>query len=197
MELSLDLNKRYTYADYLTWMDDVRRELIEGFIKMLPAPRLSHAEVSRKISLYFELYLMKNQCRCKVYYAPVDVRFPKNGETEYDKIETVVQPDIFVVCDLTKLDDDGCCGAPDMVVEILSPSTAKTDMTEKFVLYETHGVREYWIVHPKDKAIHVFLLQDNGKFDAGCMYERKGKIPVHIFDGYLIDLDDIFAEIKS
>ena len=196
MNISLDLSKRYTYADYLTWMDDVRRELIEGFIKMLPAPRLSHAEVSRKISLHLELYLMMNQCTCKVFYAPVDVRFPKGAETGYDKIDTVVQPDIFVVCDLSKLDEDGCCGSPDMIVEIISPSTAKKDMTEKFVLYEEHGVREYWIVHPKDKAIHAFLLQDNGKYDTGKMYERKGKIPVHIFNGYLIDLADIFSEIK-
>jgi len=198
MELSLDLSKRYTYADYLTWVDDVRRELIEGFIKMMPAPRLSHAEVSREIYRYLDHIIMQNKGNtCKVFYAPVDVRFPKGGEIEYDKIYTVVQPDIFVVCDPSKLDEDGCCGAPDMIVEILSPSTAKKDFTEKFVLYEEHGVREYWIVHPKEKAVHVFLLQDNGKYDAGYMYERKGKIPVHIFDGYLIDMEDIFREIKN
>ena len=192
MELSLDLSKRYTYADYLTWMDNVRRELIEGFIKMMPAPRLSHAEVSRNITLHLGLYLMQNQCQCKVFYAPVDVRFPKGGETGYDKIDTIVQPDIFVVCDPSKLDEDGCCGAPDMIVEILSPSTAKKDMTEKFVLYEEHGVKEYWIVHPKDKAIHVFLMQADGKYDAGCIYERGGKIPVQVFDGYLLDLEALF-----
>lgn len=162
---------------------------------MLPAPRLSHAEVSRKISFQLALYLTRNQSKCKVFYAPVDVRFPKKGETEYDKIDTVVQPDIFVVCDLSKLDEDGCCGAPDMVVEILSPSTARKDMTEKFVLYEANGVREYWIVYPKDKAVHVFLLQDDGKYDAGHIYERLGKIPVHIFNGYLIDMEDIFLEV--
>ena len=197
MELSLDLNKRYTYADYLTWIDDVRRELIEGFIKMLPAPCLAHAEVSKNITWTLETAVRKNKSNCKVFYAPVNVRFPKNGETQYDKIDTVVQPDIFVVCDPSKLDEDGCCGAPDMIVEILSPSTARRDMNEKFSLYEEHGVSVYWIVHPKEKAIHVFLMQADGKYDDGRIYERGGKIPVHVFDGYLIDLKDIFSEIRN
>ena len=192
MELSLDLTKRYTYADYLTWLDDKARELINGMIKMLPAPRRKHADVSYSISWYLGAILKKNKCKCKVYTAPFDVRFPKNGETAYDKIDTVVQPDICVVCDLSKLDERGCCGAPDMIVEILSPSTGKKDMTEKFVLYEESGVMEYWIVYPDSKAIAVFLLQDDGKYDAGTVYELEGKVPVHVFDDHLIDLDDIF-----
>jgi Uma2 family endonuclease len=194
MELSLDLNKRYTYADYLTWFDDVRRELIEGFIKMLPAPRRVHAEVGYNISWQLGSFLKNNECKCKVYPAPFDVRLPTNGETASDKIDTVVQPDICVVCDPSKLDDRGCCGAPDMIVEVLSPSTGKRDMTEKFVLYEKSGVREYWIVYPKDEAVHVFLLQNDGKYNAGCVYERETKVPVHIFDGYFIDLQDIFEK---
>jgi len=194
MELSLDINKRYTYADYLTWFDGVRRELIEGFIKMLPAPRRAHAEVSSNITWYLESVVRKNKSKCKVYYAPFDVRFPKHGETAYDQIDTVVQPDICVVCDLSKLDERGCCGAPNMIVEILSPSTGKKDMNEKFALYEEHGVKEYWIVYPNDKAVHVFLLQEDGKYNAGTTYELEGKVPVHIFDNYLIDLDDIFEK---
>jgi Uma2 family endonuclease len=193
MELSLDLNKRYTYADYLTWLDDKRRELIDGFIKMMsPAPRRVHARASYRISLHLGLCLMKNKGKCEVYSAPFDVRFPKDGETAHDKIYTVVQPDICVVCDLSKLDELGCCGAPDMIVEILSPSTSKRDLNDKFNLYEEHGVKEYWIVHPKDKAINVFLLQEDGKYDAGALYELEGKVPIHIFNDYLIDLDDIF-----
>ena len=192
MELVLDLKKRYTYADYLTWMDNVRRELIEGFIKLIPAPRDIHVEVCYNITGNLWSILKKNNGRCKVRPAPFDVRFPKNGETANDKIYTVVQPDISVICDLSKLDEDGCLGAPDMIIEVLSPSTAKKDWNEKFNLYEEHGVKEYWIVHPKDKAITVFLLQDNAKYDAGILYEREGAIPVHIFDGYLIDLSDIF-----
>jgi len=193
MELSLDLNRRYTYADYLTWLDDKARELINGFIKMMsPAPISAHARVSSNITWYLESVVRKNKGKCQVFYAPFDVRLPKNGETAYDKIDTVVQPDICVICDPSKIDERGCCGAPDMIVEILSPSTAKKDMTEKFTLYEESGVKEYWIVHPKDKAINVFLLQENGKYDEGALYELEGKVPVHIFDNYLIDLDDIF-----
>jgi Uma2 family endonuclease len=140
---------------------------------------------------------MKNSGGCKVRPAPFDVRFPKNGETADKKIYTVVQPDISVICDLSKLDEAGCLGAPDMIVEVQSPSTAKRDWIEKFALYQEHGVREYWIVHPKDKSVHVFILQDNGQYDAGSFYERKGKVPVHVFDGYLIDLEDIFGKQTS
>ena len=193
MELLLDLNKRYTYADYLTWLDDKARELIHGFIKMMsPAPHPIHARTSYKISFHLGLYLMRNKGKCEVFHAPFDVRFPKQGETADNQIDTVVQPDICVVCDLSKLDDRGCCGAPDLIVEILSPSTFKKDVTEKFALYEEHGVKEYWIVHPKDKAITVFLLQENGKYDEGTLYERSGKVPVYIFNNCSISLDDIF-----
>ena len=192
MELSLDLNKRYTYADYLTWFDDKTRELINGFIKMMAAPRVEHAEIIKNIYRHFDSIVLRNKGKCKMFFAPFDVRFPKKGETADDKIDTVVQPDICVICDLSKLDERGCCGAPDMIVEVLSLSTYKKDVTEKFALYEASGVKEYWIVHPKDKGIHVFLLQEDGKYDAGTIYEAKGDIPVHVFDNYLIDLKDLF-----
>ena len=136
--------------------------------------------------------IVKNNGKCEVYSAPFDVRFPKNGETADDKIYTVVQPDICVVCDLSKLDELGCCGAPDMIVEILSPSTMKKDLTKKFDLYEENGVKEYWIVHPNDKTVNVFILKEDGKYDDGIIYEFDGKIPIRIFDNYLIDLNDIF-----
>ena len=193
MELTLDLKKRYTYSDYLTWLDDTRRELIDGFIQLMsPAPKRIHVDVNAEIFWILKSIVKINKGKCKVYDAPFDVRFPKNGENANDKIYTVVQPDVCVICDLSKLDDLGCCGAPDMIVEILSPSTQKKDINEKFNLYEEHGVKEYWIVHPNDKTINVFLLQENGKYDEGKIYEIEGKIPVHIFDNYLIDLDDIF-----
>ncbi len=194
MELSLDLKKRYTYADYLTWMDDVRRELINGFIKLMsPAPRMRHADVSYNISWYLGAIIKQNKEKCKIFNAPFDVRFPKQGETADDKIDTVVQPDICVVCDLSKLDDRGCCGAPDMIVEVLSPSTHKKDITEKFDLYEASGVKEYWIVHPYEKVVQVFLLQENGKYDEGTTYEWGGNIPVYIFNNHLVAFEDIFG----
>ena len=196
MELSLDIKKQYTYADYLTWLDGKTRELINGFIqKMSPAPRLEHAEINKNIYWHFESIVRKNKVRCKVFFAPFDVRFPKQGEISDDKIDTVVQPDICVICDLSKLDYRGCCGAPDMIVEILSPSTTKKDVFDKFALYEVSGVKEYWIVHPKDKAVSVFLLQENGKYNSGITYEMEGKIPIYIFDNYQIDLNDIFEKI--
>jgi len=193
MELSLDLNKRYTYADYLTWLDDKRRELINGFIKIMsPAPRPLHVEVSSNIMGELRIIVKRNKGKCKVYHAPFDVRFPRNGETANDKIDTVVQPDVCVVCDLSKIDKRGCCGAPDMVVEVLSLSTAKKDMTEKFTLYEEFGVKEYWIVNPDEQAILSFILQESGKYNEGTLYSLEEKIPVYIFDNYLIDLNDIF-----
>jgi len=194
MELSLDMKKRYTYADYLTWLDDQSRELINGFIRLMsPAPRMRHADVSFNIAGNLWTILKKHKGKCKVFTAPFDVRFPKQGETADDRIDTVVQPDICVVCDLSKLDDRGCCGAPDMIVEILSPSTLKKDVTEKFDLYESSGVKEYWIVHPTDKVIQIFLLQEDGKYNAGAMYEWGGQIPVHTFNNHPIDFEDIFG----
>jgi Uma2 family endonuclease len=99
-----------------------------------------------------------------------------------------------VVCDLSKLDERGCCGAPDMIVEILSPSTHKKDITEKFDLYEASGVKEYWIVHPYEKVIQVFLLQEDGKYDEGTTYEWGGEVPVYIFNNHPIAFDDIFGD---
>ena len=141
---------------------------------------------------FLDAIVTRNNGKCEVFYAPFDVRFPKQGETSNDKIDTVVQPDICVICDLSKIDERGCCGAPDMIVEIISPSTARKDIYEKFNLYEKSGVKEYWIVHPKDKAINVFILQQNGKYDEGTTYEWEGKIPVSIFGNKLIDFKDIF-----
>jgi len=193
MELSLDLNRRYTYADYITWLDDKTRELIHGFIKMMsPAPRVAHAEICSNVLSHFRVIVRKNKGKCKVFTAPFDVRFPKQGEIADDKIDTVVQPDICVICDLSKIDKRGCCGSPDMIVEVLSPSTIKKDVTEKFALYEEHGVKEYWIVHPEGKAVNVFLLQEDGKYSSGITYEWEGKIPISVFDNYPIDLSDIF-----
>ena len=166
MELALDMTKRYTYADYLTWLDDVRRELIDGVVSLMSAPLRIHAKVSRNTVRALDDYLRKSNCSCEVYDAPFDVRIPHNGETEDNKIYTVVQPDISVICDHAKLDDRGCCGAPDMIIEILSPGNRKKDMYDKFLLYEKAGVREYWIANPKTKmaaggnAGGFFLLRD-------------------------------------
>jgi Uma2 family endonuclease len=192
MELSLDLNKRYTYADYLTWWDDRRRELVNGFIRMMsPAPTSQHQEITLKLSVKLYGIIEKHKGKCKIFQAPFDVRLFRNDERDDNLIDTVVQPDICIVCDAAKIDRRGCLGAPDFIAEIQSPATAKYDLNDKFNLYEAVGVREYWVVFPYDKSILQFILQPGRKYDKGTLYET-GKVPVHIFDGMEIDLNDIF-----
>jgi len=190
--LNLDESKRYTYADYLTWLDDKRRELINGFIHLMSAPNELHARIAFNWGLWTGMFIRKRKGKCRIYHAPFDVRLPLNNETADDKIYDVVQPDICVICDLSKLDERGCIGAPDLIVEVLSPLTLKYDWNYKFNLYETAGVREYWIVDPKTKVVNVFLLQPNGKYDLGTVYECNQKAPVHIFEGFEIDLNKLF-----
>ncbi|MCL2435133.1 MAG: Uma2 family endonuclease [Lentimicrobiaceae bacterium] len=190
--LNLDLSKRYTYADYLTWFDDVRRELIDGFIHIMSAPNELHARISFNLVLWAGTFFRKRKAKCRIYHAPFDVRLPVEGSKEDDEIYDVVQPDICVICDLSKIDEKGCIGAPDLIVEILSPSTSKKDRTLKFNLYEKAGVREYWMISPKTGRLHVFILQPNGKYDAGTIYEYDQKASVHIFEGMEINLKDLF-----
>jgi Uma2 family endonuclease len=190
--VTLDSNRRYTYADYLTWFDDQRRELIDGFVRMMsPAPGRIHQEISFILGNVLYEHIKKYKGKCKVYAAPFDVRLPKNGETADNKIYTVVQPDLCVVCDLSKLDDNGCLGAPDLVIEIQSPSTAQYDLTRKFDLYEASGVREYWVVYPQG-SVEAFILQPDGKYGNGILYDKGQKMPVHIFNGLKINVDEIF-----
>jgi Uma2 family endonuclease len=185
----------YTYADYLSWIDDKRRELINGVVfDLLSAPTRWHAGITTNLASVVNWFIKKRKGKCKVFHAPFDVRLPKNGETADNKVYTVVQPDICVVCDPNKLDEKGCIGAPDLIVEVQSPSTAKRDLYEKFNLYEEAGVREYWVVFSGDKGLTVFLLQENGKFDEGTSYQFTGKVPVSIFKGLEIDLEELFAE---
>jgi Uma2 family endonuclease len=191
----LNSSRLYTYADYLSWIDDKRRELIDGVVyDLLSAPSRFHAKISGSIFGRFWSYINRRKGKCEVYIAPFDVRFPKNGETAADKIYTVVQPDICVICDPEKLDEKGCIGAPDLIVEVQSPSTAQRDLNEKFNLYEKAGVKEYWVVFPGDKSLTVFLMQKNGKFNEGTAYEYEGKVPVSIFKGLEIDLKTLFKD---
>ncbi|MFN8254430.1 MAG: Uma2 family endonuclease [Bacteroidales bacterium] len=194
MELNLDITKRYSFADYLTWMDDKRRELYNGFVKMMtPVPRRIHQEISGNLSFLFKSYLKKK--KCKIYTAPFDVRLPVNGEKADDKILTVVQPDICIICDLSKLDDKGCIGAPDMIIEIVSESNSKNDVVDKFLIYEKFGVKEYWIVFPYERTVNVFFLNQSGKYELTGMFAEDSKIPVQIFGGDLtLDLKEIFEE---
>ncbi len=188
----LDFLKVYTYADYLTWYFDERLELIKGYIhRMSPAPLNLHQRVVTNIGGEIQHYLKRK--KCKVYIAPFDVRFPKKGEEINDnKICTVLQPDICVVCDSSKLDEKGCVGAPDMIVEVVSVSSAKKDLDYKFNIYEESGVAEYWLVYPKDKSITIYLLDEKGKYQLKYIFTNEGKVPVTTVAGLEIDMEDVF-----
>ncbi|MBU0701840.1 Uma2 family endonuclease [bacterium] len=181
--------EKYTYKDYLNWPDEERWELIDGIAyDMSPAPSVDHQDILGVLFTEFFVYLKGKPC--KVFLAPLDVILPKDDEAEED-CQTVVQPDILVVCDRTKLDSKKCKGAPDLAIEILSPSTTKKDMTVKFSLYERVGVKEYWIVHPLDKTIFVYKLEGN-KYARAEMYSAEDKIKVGIFEDLEIDLAAVF-----
>lgn len=146
----------HTYAEYAAWPDDVRYELIDGIAyAMDPAPTRRHQEVALELARQIADALEGSPCR--PYIAPFDVRLPRADEAD-GKIDTVVQPDISVICDKAKLDERGCRGAPDWIVEVLSPGSAGHDQVVKRELYERVGVREYWLVHPIDKVVTIYLL---------------------------------------
>jgi Uma2 family endonuclease len=191
--LKLKEQELYTYADYLTWLDGERWELIDGGAYMMsPAPSRKHQEISIELASQFHTFLKGKPCR--VYDAPFDVRLPQHADQPDDEIETVVQPDIVVVCDRSKLDDKGCKGAPDLVIEILSPSTSKTDLQDKFFLYQRVGVKEYWLVHPTDKTLMVFRQNDQGEYGRADMYASNDKVSVPLLGELIIDLKDVFLE---
>jgi Uma2 family endonuclease len=193
----LDLNKKYTYADYLTWQFSERVELIKGWIHQIsPAPRRVHQKIEGV--LHVKIWSFFEHGSCEVYQSPFDVRLIKNKGQKDQEINTVVQPDICVICDETKLDDAGCIGAPDLIVEILSDSTAKKDYNEKFNLYEENEVKEYWIVNPATQTIEVFSLIEERYHSLGLFNEKDGTKTVqgNLFPELQIELQTIFGSIK-
>lgn len=187
----LDLNGTYTYWDYLKWHFKERVELIRGKVfKMTPpAPNRGHQDISRNLTGAF----LKNfhQQKCKFYYAPFDVRLPvPNAE----KDSTVVQPDLCVICDENKLDEHGCNGAPDLVIEILSPGNSKHEMATKFKLYEDSRVKEYWIADPQRKTMLLYTLRD-GNFEGLQPFTEGQSIKSPLFPELKISVDDIFSGI--
>lgn len=184
--------RRFTFADVLTWDEDERAEIINGEVVMMaPPPTSEHQEISMELSAQLHTYLKGK--RCKVYAAPFAVRlFEKDGESPND-VDTMVEPDISVICDTSKVDKHGCKGAPDMVVEILSPSTRRHDRLTKFNLYQRAGVREYWIVDPTDKSVQVFTLED-GHYTAKDFGATGDKVRVNVLEDCVVDLSEVFPE---
>ena len=191
--------KRYSYADYLTWTDNKMREIIDGIVYAFSSPTRKHATAVRTLIVrafnFIEKRKKKRKAKCEIYTAPFDVRLPVNGETDDDKIYNVLLPDICVICDPSKLEKGGCLGAPDLVVEVLSPSTKNMDLNRKFKLYERAGVKEYWVVDPINDAVTAFILQEDGKYDEGTLYETcRGAthVPVKMLEGLVIELKELF-----
>nr|CAA6820231.1 MAG: Unknown protein [uncultured Thiotrichaceae bacterium] len=172
-----------TYADYAGWPEDEHWELIEGVAYAMSAPERIHQLVSFEVGFQIRRFLDQ---RCAIYAAPFDVRLPEKDEVDDDVI-TVVQPDISIICDRDKLDRKGCRGAPDWVIEILSPSTALRDMDAKRWLYERHGVKEYWIIHPTDRWLMVYTLDDQGQYGHPQMVGLDEPTVSELFEGLVID----------
>ncbi|WP_425059233.1 hypothetical protein SCACP_39100 [Sporomusa carbonis] len=192
MSHPLPKHKKYTYADYLTWPLEERWELIDGVPhNMSPAPSRRHQEILVEMLRQFSNYLLDKSCR--VYSAPFDVRLPQSNETD-ETATNVVQPDIVVVCDKSKLDDKGCTGAPDLIVEIICPGSAFKDLRDKFRLYESSGVKEYWIVHPNDNTVLVFKLGSDGHYGKPGMYSEQDEIEVGVLEDLTISLKTVFEE---
>jgi Uma2 family endonuclease len=176
----------YTYADYLEWDEGERCEIIDGEAYIMATPSRIHQESSG--NFYFALRSFLEGKPCKVYAAPFAARlFPEEDGSD----DTVVEPDITVICELSKLDDRGCNGAPDFIIEIISPSTARHDRILKFNKYREAGVREYWIADPEEKIVSVYLLKD-GQYIA-VNYDETAAVPVTVLPGCEIDLKTIFA----
>ncbi len=192
MQLSdLDINKTYTYADYLKWTFDERLELIKGKIfTMSPAPGSVHQIISGAI--FNELYNYLKRKPCRVFSAPFDVRLIRRSADDKDII-TVVQPDICVICDPKKVDAKGCIGAPDIIVEILSPGNNKKELQNKYEVYEEAGVLEYWIIHPVEKTFSKYILTD-GHFQPSRILTIGDEVTTPILPGLVVSLDDLFAD---
>lgn len=185
----IDPIKTYTYADYLTYDENERIEIIEGRIyNMSPTPSRIHQEIIMEISYKIKSYIESNKGPCKVYPAPFDVIL-KYDDEETNSSQSVVQPDISVICDKNKLTDKGCTGSPDMIVEVVSPYNPSNDFVRKLNLYQQFKVKEYWIVNPIKKNILVYTLDDTGNYGMPDMYTFKDKIKVNIYDDLEIDFN--------
>lgn len=194
MELSdLDLSKHYSYADYLSWKFKEKVELIRGKImKMSPAPSSDHQQISWNITLEAGNYLKEHQSPYRAFHAPFDVRLPMAKGNQPD---TVLQPDLCIICDTSKIDRRGCNGAPDLVVEILSPGNPAREMQDKYEVYEESGVKEYWLVMPAQQSVQAFVLdEEKGKFYGVQPVPISGTLTSHVFPDLHIELERIFPE---
>jgi Uma2 family endonuclease len=189
----LNLNEKYTYLDYLSWQLKERVELIRGYIvKMSPAPNVRHQRISGFIFRQLGNYLESQNC--EVFHAPFDVRL---SSSKGDEIDTVVQPDICVICDPKQLDEQGCIGAPTLVIEILSPGNTQNEMKDKFKLYESAGVQEYWLIDPIREFIITYHRNESGIFIGSRPYLADDQVKSRTIPGFSIMATNILNTPKS
>jgi Uma2 family endonuclease len=183
----------HTYADYLVWSATYGNELIDGtaYVREPPSPSRSHQEIV--VGLCGQLAAELKGKSCRLYVAPCDVRLPKSTEKD-DEVDTVVQPDLFIVCDLEKLDARGMRGAPDWLAEVLSPGTAKHDQIVKLPAYERAGVCEVWLIHPIERTLMIYKLE-TGRYGRPTIVELKGQTQLTAVPGVTVDWDEVLAGI--
>jgi Uma2 family endonuclease len=190
-EPDVTYDKHYTYSDYLKFSYDEMVEIIRGKIfKMSPAPTSRHQAISRNLCGILYQYL--RGMKCQFFDAPFDVILPHQSK-DFMKSDKVVQPDIVVICDPSKIHEKGCFGAPDWIIEILSPHTTKKDIQDKYDIYEESGVKEYWIVEPRNSTVEVFVLEGN-KYKRVQTYVQDDLVPCQTIEGLTIDLSEVFEE---
>lgn len=183
----------YSYLDYLAWPENERCEILDGIAYMQAAPSPIHQEVLARLLAQF--YQNPSEKPCKVYPAPFCVRLLTGIHTKREDIKNVVEPDITIICDKSKIDEAGCNGTPDMIIEIISPSSIKMDRFVKFNSYEQAGVKEYWIVEPVGKLIDVFILQEDHRYGRPQTYTDDDKIRVSVLSDFIVDLKPIFEGV--
>lgn len=185
---NIDPYKEYTVKDIGNW--EGRWELIEGVPHLVASPSRLHQTVSRRLLSALEGFLSGTSC--EVFHAPFDVYMSENIEEDYENHKNAVQPDLFIVCHPTKIQDRGIKGSPDWVAEIISPSTAKIDRLNKFNLYEKHGVLEYWLISPYEQTIEVFVLGENNRFFRQEVYGLKEQLTLQQFEDFSLDVSSLF-----
>ncbi len=194
MALRLRDTKHHTYAEYLTWSDEESYELIDGiaYVREPPAPLREHQDVVGEI--YRQIANALKGTPCRAYVAPFDVRLPKSDQAD-DQIDTVVQPDLLIICDRQKLHRTGILGAPDWVAEVLSPSTANHDRTLKRTAYERAGVRELWLIHPIGRTLAIYHLE-SGQYGPATTLKMRGHTPITAVPGVSIDWNEVLANLE-
>lgn len=195
MALRQPRDEHLTYQNYVGWSDDQRWELIDGTeYAMSPAPGPAHQEIVARLVTRLQEFLEDKTC--KVLPAPIDVLLPAGDEAD-ERVDTVVQPDVLVVCDPAKIREKNIRGAPDLVIEVMSPSSSSRDAILKRRLYERTGVREFWLVSPSDRLVTVFRLGADGTFDKPTIYDAEGQVEVSVLPGFTLDLGRVFPPLPD